>query len=97
MSKINYYRDRLDAKARQSHADYFGEHLSVYEREAIPTGDDMPSKSNLLLTESSAGSVIAGVNLFNGRSGTVVSILDDYQSSLIEKPLGCQSKGLFYS
>jgi hypothetical protein len=61
MSNTNFYRDRLDAKSRQSHIDYFGEHLSVNEREAIPLGDNIPSVTNKIITKVTTDAIEADV------------------------------------
>ncbi len=63
MSK-NYFRDRLDSRARIAHADYFGEHLSFNEREAMPVGDDTPSATNKFITAGSgAMSIVFGTQI----------------------------------
>jgi len=54
MSNIytKFYRNNLDSWARRAHAFYFSEHLSLNEREAIPTGTDTPSATNKFVTSS---------------------------------------------
>lgn len=74
MSK-NFFRDRLDSRARVAHVDYFGEHLSFNEREAIPDELDgylIPSKTNLFVTQSFNGdlSLFGDLNISGDITGS---------------------------
>jgi len=55
------YRTTIDSWARRAHKFYYGEHLSLNERNAIPDGANTPTADNNFITATTTDSIAADV------------------------------------